>query len=355
MNCAFGDSLTHSLTWQQLAMIDEILYMQNPHPEQLLVAGIGGIAHAKGAHWSLDADIMLTQLLHALLQLCGSSEMVALHPHLFNLAWAAHVQRLLQVECFVRLLLLQQSTETMHCSQLLLVTQEDTAQRIDRLLELVPMLLHTAQIWRLRIDMNIDIDRDTGESLATIISFQAGTQSGSNVRAAQLHQAQQRRASLRLVDKQEERLVLCIAMGEEATGMGICSEATVAVQAMAIEDKHLAIGTCSHQQLSQPGGGQVTKVQLLQHVLAVHHEAAIDHAEENASGDRVDAAVAAGYETIATTESCRQHMSGLDRQTLSALQTQRGDLQFVNGQHELQRETERERERKRKSKLESGR
>lgn len=135
--------------------------------------------------------------------------------------------------------------------------------------------------------------------------------------------------------KQEERLVLCIAMGEEATGIGIGSEATVTVQAMAIEDKHLAIGTCSHQQLSQPGCGQVTEVQLLQHVLAVHHEAAIDHAEENASGYRVDTAVAAGYEAIATTESCRQHMSGLDGQTLATLQTQRGYLQFVNGQHEL--------------------
>lgn len=86
----------------------------------------------------------------------------------------------------------------------------------------------------------------------------------------------------------------------------------------------------------------MTEVQLLQHVLAVHHEAAIDHAEENASGDRVDTAVAAGYEAIATTESCRQHMSGLDGQTLTALQTQRGYLQFVNGQDELQRERERE-------------
>lgn len=282
-------------------MIDEILYMQNSRPEQLLVAGIGGIAHAKGAHWALDADIMLAQLLHALLQLCGSPQMRSLHPHLLNVAWAAHVQRLLQVECFVWLLLLQQLTETMHCTQLLLVAQEDTAQRIDRLLELMPMLLHTAQIWRIHIDMNLDIDK--GIEGITIISFHAGTQSCSIVCSAQLHQAQQRRARLRLVHKQEERLVLCIAMGEEATGIGIGSEATVTVQAMAIEDKHLAIGTCSHQQLSQPGCGQVTEVQLLQHVLAVHHEAAIDHAEENASGDRVDTAVAAGYEAIATTEA----------------------------------------------------
>lgn len=190
--------------------------------------------------------------------------------------------------------------------------------------------------------MNIDIDiGQLRDYLATIISFHASTQSGRIVRSAQLHQAQQRRARLRLVHKQEERLVLCIAMGEEATGIGISSEATVTVQAMAIEDKHLAVGTCSHQQLSQPGCGQVTEVQLLQHVLAVHHEAAIDHAEENASGDRVDTAVAAGYEAIATTESCRQHMSGLDGQTLTALQTQRGYLQFVNGQDELQRERER--------------
>lgn len=72
--------------------------------------------------------------------------MCSLHPHLLNVAWATYVQRLLQVECFVWLLLLQQLTETMHCNQLLLVAQEDTAQRIDRLLELMPMLLHAAQI-----------------------------------------------------------------------------------------------------------------------------------------------------------------------------------------------------------------
>lgn len=71
-------------------------------------------------------------------------------------------------------------------------------------------------------------------------------------------------------------------MRVDAIRLAISPKAAVAIEALAIEHQHLAIGTCSHQQLALLGGGQVTELQLTQHMLPIHHKVAIDHAEEDA-------------------------------------------------------------------------
>lgn len=94
----------------------------------------------------------------------------------------------------------------------------------------------------------------------TIVPFQIGGQAGWLVGPAQLHHAQRRGAWIPLIRQEHKAFVLWIAMGVNACRLAIGSKATVAIEALAIEHQHLAIGTCSHQQLALFGGGQVTEL-----------------------------------------------------------------------------------------------
>lgn len=72
-----------SLTWQQFPVVDKILDMQTFRLERIQCARIGCIAHTKGAPVA-PVRILMTQLLHSLLQLHGAGQMITMQLHQLN-------------------------------------------------------------------------------------------------------------------------------------------------------------------------------------------------------------------------------------------------------------------------------